>query len=989
MSAIESPPLTLLLAAARHAPLVGRRDELQVFTDLWAEVERGRRQAIFIGGEPGIGKTRLLAEIAVALHDDGVPVLVGTAVSDPGIPYLPFVEMLDAIFSTDPGTSPDSGTGDIADLVSPPQAVQLARLSRVVAGRLGVDERAVATSDVRRDLFGAVSSLFRSLCAERPVAVLLEDLQWAQLPTLALLQHLVTTGADLPLLVVGTFRSSVTDRSADLAAVIAELHRLDGVRRLDLHGLDTDAIADYLQLKAGVPAQLARSPAADLRERTGGNAFLLRELWIDLERRGGIDALTRRPPGDPDTPPASIVDTLTARIDGMAARVRPVIELAAVMGTTFELDELLAASDDDTELVLAFVDEGCALGLIERVAAPVHRYAFVHALTRQAVLDRLAPSRLMRLHARVAASLETRADRPGSVPRLAHHLLAAGGLGDPAAAYHRSGEAGRLAEQGLAFEEAAQWYERAAHLTAITADERARAAFRAAADWVRAGRFPVARARYGELATTGDPLLRLESAIGYEDTNWRPGRPDRRAVTLIDDALREAIRGGVVDESDPPAVRALASLGRALTFAGEHLRSLDVGRRAIELARGLDDTVLVHALTTSLWHGIGPEMIEVQRARTTELATLTVVVGDHEAIGATANFRAMLAYLSGDPAGVTSAATDIANVAQSVGQPYFEHIHGCVMQAKAFLGGDFTQAIRWADEALVRNDMFGDDMTAGPHGVQCYLIARETGGLDAMRVHLSGGESFEGRWIPGLLALYTELGVVGGVERALARLTSGGIVPRPDQAQWPIELVFLVEAALALERVDLAEELREHVAAYDGCNLASGALVAVFGSANRYLARLDDLLGRDADAEAGFAAALEMDTTMGSTVHRAETLAHHAWFAQRRGDTERAAELVAEARRLAEPIGQVRVLRILDPIGVHHRPPATCGPGDLTGREVDVLRLIADGLSNREIGERLHISANTAANHVRSILTKTGAANRTQAAIFAARQEIV
>lgn len=989
MSLRQPPRLDPVLEAARRQPFVGRYHELSVFTEVWTEVEGGRRQVVFVGGEPGIGKTRLLAEVAGALHDDEVTVLTGTAVSDPAIPYLPFVDMLDSLFDE---AQPDAGRagGDLAELVPPAQAWQLARLSGVVARRLGVPEPAAATTDVRRDLFGAVGSLLRALCAERPLAVLIEDLHWAELPTLALLQHVVTTCADLPLLIVGTFRSSAPDRSADLATVIAELHRLDGIRRLDLHGLDTDAIATYLQLRAGVSGQRARAPAAALRERTGGNAFLLREVWNDLERRGGLDALRRPSPTRDPSLPASIVDTLTARLEGMADRVRPVIDLAAVIGTTFELHDLLAASDDDVDVVLAFVDEASALGLIERVAGPGESYAFVHALTRQAVLDGLSSSRQMRLHAQVAASLESRSGHPAYVPRLAHHHLAASGLGHHEAAYRYAVEAGRLAERGLAFEEAARWYERAAPQRGITERERADAQFRAAANWVRAGRFPIARARFGELANAADPTVRLEAAIGYEDTNWRPGRPDRRAVALLQGALRATIDDGTHRDTDPLVVRGLASLGRALTFAGDHRRSCEVGGRAIDLARGCDDTVLVHALTTSLWHGIGPGMIDVQRARTTELTALAAGVGDPEVAGAAANFRGMLAYLSGDPVGVSDAVSDIARVAEMTGQPYFEHIRGCVSQALAFLRGDFDQAIRWADDALVRNDMFGDDMTDGPHGVQRFLIARETGGLDVIGRYLTGEESFEGRWVPGLLALYAELGIDRGVDRALDHLISGGITARPDQAQWPIELVFLVEAALATKRHALAEELRDHVAAYDGCNLASGALVAVFGSANRYLARLDGLLGRDEDAEANFTSALAMDTAMGSVVHRAETLARHARHASRVGDPAGAAELATRARGLAAPIGQVRVLRVLDEIRASTVPGVIgSGPDALTPREVDVLRLVAEGLSNREVGERLHISANTAANHVRSILIKTGAANRTQAAIFAARHEIV
>ncbi len=970
-----------MFVTARHQPVVGRQAELATFQQLWGDVEQGRRQTVFIGGEPGVGKTRLLAEVAGALADDDVTVLVGHAVSDPGVSYRPFVEMLDRLFG-------DTEPGALAALIEPSQAAQLARLSGLVARHVDIDGSDLATGGVRRDLFDAVSGLFGALCVDRPLALLFDDLHWAQLPALALLQHVVTSCAATRLLVVATFRSTVAHGSDDLAAVITELHRLDGVRRLDLAGLDAEAITEYVQIRGGVSREAARASASVLREWTGGNAFLLRELWVDAERRGGISSFTRAPEHVAATVPPSIVDMVGARIDALGERLRGVAELAAVIGPTFDVATLAAGCDGGVEVVLAFVDAAHALGLIETIDAPGARYAFVHALTRQAVLDRLAPSRRMRLHARAAEALEAQPAGASSVARLADHYLAACSLGHHEPAYRHAIEAGDLAVRGLAFEEAAQWFERAGGISEITPDARAEAQREAAANWVRAGRFSVAREHYRRLAADGAPRTRLHAAIGYEDTNWRPGRPDPHAVGLLTSAIREA----ALPDDDPLLARAMGSLGRALAFAGERQRSQTTGERAIELARAGDDATLVHALTTSLWHGVGPDMIATQLERTTELATLAEHVGDGEAAGAAANFRGMLAYLRGDLAGVERARADIQRAARATGQPYFDYIHGCVMQALSFLRGDFAEARRWADEALTRDATFGDDMAEGPHGVQRYLIARATGDLDRFRPYLRGDEALEGRWIAGLLALYTELGVTAGIDRILDGRFARGLSDRADQAHWSIELVFAVEAALATRRRALAEELRDQVAAFDGCNLAGGALVAVFGSANRYLARIDALLGRAGDAEDHFEAALALDTAMGAVVHQAETLAHHAVFAAEHRHVTRAGELAARARALATPIGQRRVLRVVGTVPVARGRTADTafeGPDPLTGRELDVLRLLADGLSNREIGERLCISANTAANHVRSILSKTGAANRTQAAIFAARHEIV
>jgi DNA-binding NarL/FixJ family response regulator len=209
-------------------------------------------------------------------------------------------------------------------------------------------------------------------------------------------------------------------------------------------------------------------------------------------------------------------------------------------------------------------------------------------------------------------------------------------------------------------------------------------------------------------------------------------------------------------------------------------------------------------------------------------------------------------------------------------------------------------------------------------------------------------------------------------------------------------LVFLVEAALALGDVSAARRLRPLLAPYSGKQLIAGQFVAVFGPADTYLAALDSLLGDRDSADRLFAAALAQATSFGALVHRASTLtawAAHLSAAAVAGDADartRMTEMRAEARRMAASTGQERVLRLLDRLDA--APGAGAGErggqdgpdaAGLTPREIAVLRLLAAGSSNREIASRLKIAENTAANHVRSILLKTGAANRTQAATLA------
>ncbi|HEY1544806.1 MAG TPA: LuxR C-terminal-related transcriptional regulator, partial [Xanthobacteraceae bacterium] len=828
----------------------------------------------------------------------------------------------------------------------------------------------------RQALFEALTGFLRRLAIVRPIALILDDLHWAHLPTLAMLERVLIGCADIRLLVVATFRTTEPDRSDELTTRLAELHRFDGVRRLDLAGLDTEAIAEFVRRTQQLAPASARTAAALLRDKTGGNPFFLTELINDLEVRGGLATL-----GAQQAVPASIGDAIARRLAGLGASVRGVIEQAAVLGETFDLPALIAASETDLPATLTAVDSAEGVGLIRPVRDSDGEFAFVHALTREAVVGGMAASRLRIMHARAAEALEGRAD-PSVVPRLANHYLRAHVLGYHDQALQYAHRAARMAEQSLAYEDAARWFERAASLPELSRADRARLDLDAAANHVRAGDFARSRAIYERLSAMDDPLVRLGAAVGYEEANWRRGQSDSTAADL----LASALESSGLDTGDLRYVQALGSFGRALAFAGEAMRAREVGNNAIDCARAADDpAVLMHTLKTSLWHGLTPELCEIQAERSAEVSLMALARRDYEVLGASSHFRAMVSYLAGRPDDLAASTADMRRAGKAIGQPVFGFVGACVEQALAYLRGDFAGAERWADIALRTGDLFDADDTEGSHGVQIFMIRRETSDLKKFAGFVDGSETFAGRWVPGLLALYTELNCEAGMTRALNHLLNRNLADRTDEAQWPMELVFMVEAALELGNREALHALRPYVFRYAGKNLVAGQFVALFGSADRYLARMAALDGDNAGAERHFGAALEMDRRMGSVVHASETLARRALFAASSGHAEEARRLADEARAIAAPIGQNRVVDLMDSLLATDFQ----GPDGLTDREVEVLRLLAEGLSNRAIGERLYISTNTAANHVRNILIKTGAANRTQAAMYAADHELL
>lgn len=969
MAAVEWKPPALATRAAEMAKpvFVGRATEVATAEQAWAAVCSGARQLIFIGGEPGAGKSRLAEEIAAAMHRRGAVVLVGGCSSDSGRPYQPFVECVEHLLGA-------TAEGALAASL-PDSACELLRLTPLVL-RHRPDLRAPLDleSGNRRALFDALVELLRSVGEQRPVVCVLEDLHWAGTPTLQLLSHLAQCSARSRLLLLGTHRTTAPDRSDELAFAIADLYRLDGVRRLDLPGLSTGEVVEYLVAEGGLTVRRARQHAAALRDQTGGNPFFLREVLRDVP--SGATAGARRVG---TRAPVSVRDVLQRRLARLTSGERDVLETAAVLGDGADARILIAACAGDAGETLAAIDAAARFGLMNDEEFARGRIAFPHMLTRQAVLDLLGSARRARLHARVGEVAESFGCGSSHVVRqLAYHFAQASLLGYGAKAAGYLVQAAREAERSLTFEDAAASYGQAADVSDGTESDREELWFAAARSHVRAGDFASARDLYRRLLASGDRGVRLRAAVGYEDAESRPGTWGGDARALLAHALEE----NPPDPADPDYVWALASLGRAMVFTGDTEQGRVVCEQALGYARQLDDQrLLVHALQMMMWLGISPESMDNRFALAEELTVLARRSGDGEAVGIAATLRCVVAYLRADQSAWTDAVTDLEQSVRDSGQPFLAYLRGCMDYVDAFLHGEFLTAERIAEDLLELGRSFGPDDTEGPYGLQMYLVRRETGALDAIRPLIDAAPRAEDTWEPGMLSLYTELGMTDRARNLLSRLLERldpADARRPLSSQWTAVLVFLVEAAVALRDREAAGRLRPLLTPHTGLQLLAGRLVAIFGPADAYLGALDSVLGDDESADRHFERAVAQSRALGSIPYRATTLTVWADHLRRLGDTasrSRAEALRDEARKLAASTGQVRLLRMLD------ADPQR--PGGLTAREVEVLRQLVHGSSNRDIATRLGITENTAANHVRSILTKTGTTNRTQAAMMA------
>jgi DNA-binding CsgD family transcriptional regulator len=275
---------------------------------------------------------------------------------------------------------------------------------------------------------------------------------------------------------------------------------------------------------------------------------------------------------------------------------------------------------------------------------------------------------------------------------------------------------------------------------------------------------------------------------------------------------------------------------------------------------------------------------------------------------------------------------------------------------------------------------------SGVHGIQMFSIRREQGRLAELAPvirALAGDPTRTGPWRPGLVAVLAELGMEAEARRALAGALADGLDPFRESL-WLASLAYFADACSALGDEDAAALLYPEFESFGGGNVMIGHLVSCYGAADRYLGMLAATLGESERAEAHFEQAMELNRRMGSLTFLAHTAYEYARFlAARPGQRDRARALLREAAGLAERIGMPALLTRVRALGAPS--PAVGLPAGLSPREAQILALVAQGMSNRQIGTELSISEHTAANHMRSILRKTGCANRTEATSYAHR----
>ncbi|MGZ4737044.1 MAG: BTAD domain-containing putative transcriptional regulator [Acidimicrobiia bacterium] len=454
--AMPSTPVPVALDEVAAPAFVGRAAELSQLETLLAEMRRGARRMAFVGGEPGIGKTRLLTELAHRASDAGVIVLYGRADDETVVPFQPFVEALRPYAAT----MSAAALRDSLRSLGSELAILLPELATVVPewGQSTQLEPEIA----RYHMFEAVAGFVDAVVCARPVLLLLDDLQWADTATLQLLGRVAQDRERGQLLVVGAYRSTAFDSGEPLAKTLAGLGVDVDLTRFDLHGLDDDEVTAFLRAWTGAEPLPSLGPA--LRDRTDGNPFFLVETVRHMAEIGEpIGPKTR--PSDLSADrgvPATVRGVIARRLADLDERCARTLDAAAIVGRRFDLDlvvELLESSDRE---VMDSLDEAVAAGFVQEVSDAPGWYRFAHSLARDAIVDGLGATRAIRLHRAAGEAIEARGpdERAARVADLARHFAAAASLGAPERekAVDYAVRAGDRAMESLAFEEAVEHY---------------------------------------------------------------------------------------------------------------------------------------------------------------------------------------------------------------------------------------------------------------------------------------------------------------------------------------------------------------------------------------------------------------------------------------------------------------------------------------------------------------------------------------------------
>ena len=970
--------------------LVGRRSELGELEAAFEAAAGGSPRAVLVSGDAGLGKSRLLREFAERAEVRGARVAVGAcaAIGDGELPFAPLAGALRTLTGT---LEPHE-----REAIEPAGRADLARL----VPELGEAPDADLAPWAQARLFEQVLALLGGAGRHKPVVLAFEDLHWVDRSTRDFLSFLVRALRDERVLLVMTMRSDEIDRGHPLAPFVAEAERLPNVARVPLSPLDADEVTE--QVAAILGERPERGVAERIHARAEGNPFFAEELLATA--RQGTEAL-------PDTLRA----TLLVRIDGLGRDAQQALRLAAAAGRPLEHGVLADAAGVPEPFLL----EGLREAVARHVLVPTadgRSYAFRHALQREAVYEDLLPGERIALHRALAEALE-REGGAGRAAELAHHWRRAGAAeralpaavagSDEALQAYGLSEGLALLEQALELWEEVDDPETLVGFDRTELQRRAFEAAHLAGDGSRS--IELATAVVEARAAAADGCAEALARIRLARTLWTYGEGHR-----AEQASAAALAALPDDATDSVRAQVLAWHGAIKMLHGRADEGLRLAEQAVPLARRSGDP---HALGLALgaqgpclgFMGRYEEGIALLR----ESLDTALAIGDAERAGISYSNLTHLLDEQGELEQSIAESLESVRILDDLGM---KRTFGAFMRAEA--AERMFRVGRWREAQA----LFDEAEALGPTGMalKSWLTSSATllvehGRFDEAEERVEEARRTRSQmrgsmWVAPSYALGVAFALWRGEIDEACALADEGLAAIVD-GELPFTAAPLYELAVRA-RADRAQRDRargrtgEAAEAGDVARSATQRLDAMIGEspapppeavAHAVTCAAEVKRAEGAGDPAAWARAVEAWDRLG----RPYPAAYARWreaealLETGAGRAEAAASLRAAAQTARE-LGAAPLLAETEALARRARidlaQEATAPPGEqdeddleLTAREREVLELLADGLTNKQIGAQLFISDRTAGVHVSRILSKLGAANRSEAAAIAHR----
>lgn len=972
-----------------QSELIGRDAELGALKKVFRRAERHQGGLVLLNGEPGIGKTALTEQFTRQLPMGSALVAIGQCYDERGAPsYAPWVQILNQVLAEVP--PPETLLSDADLLLAAMTGLDLEYEVSPAAlpDRSALPVGAEYVADVRHRMFEAVTAYLIGAAESRTLVIVMEDVHWADPATLRLLEFLTRRIGDAALLVVATYRDVEVRRDHPLFDSLARLNRQSNVQRMRLAGLTEDGVASLLAER--LPISLPPGLASTVFQHTEGNPFFVSELTQVVAAELGC-----RPDGPIEVHiPEGVRETIGHRLNGLSERCNRVLSLAAVLGLEFSQAELTGLSQDlGVADVLECLEEAETAGIV-RAHQRLGQYRFAHALIQETLYDEIPLTRKVVLHRNVAALLEDlyAAQPERALTRIAQHAYRSAQAGDIDKAVDYAVRSARHAENALAHEEALRFYRMA--LDCLEMDpgdhraELARIYFAMGRSGENAGLLHLERkyADYARIATNlarevGDNELFAGAACDYAKASYFSA-----AASELDEAL------ALDDISDSVRTQCLCFRAIAAKHQGKRDEAERFARKALDFAGQTDDAQIALAWTQLALTG-RPEKLSERLRIGQEAAAMADAAGDLLSGLQAYRWLIMGCLEQGDLGRAREALVQHRDCAERLRSAHWLGISVVGEACMAMLEGRWSEAEVLIEDGERRGLGVYEDGASGTYAVQMHLLQRETGRLEKhaplliphIRERLADPRDAQLWNLPGVCV---EVGLCDEARQVLREVMRNdlSVVPRDDL--FAVHVANVADACVALEEREFAQPLYSVLLPYAG-QMIVHELAMSQGPSDLYLGSLAALMNRRQEAADHFERALELVRRAGTPPWHAHVLHRYGLLMARsaeRGDRERGAEMLKSAQQIADRLGMVPLARQCAELLAGG---ADVLPDNLTPRELELLKLIAAGRSNKDISRVLDISLNTVATHVRSILVKTHCANRTEAAAYALQRNLV